>query len=206
MSTADHWNHRYAATDVEQVSWFESEATVSLAMIDAVGVTPEVSVVDVGGGASPLVDGLLARGFTDVTVVDVSAVALDAAKRRLGAAAADVTWVRADVSGWSPQRRFGLWHDRAVFHFLTEPDDRRRYVATIRRALAPGAAVVVGTFAADGPDHCSGLPVVGYDAEALVATLADGAPLQLVAARRQLHRTPAGTEQPFIWIAGRVTT
>jgi SAM-dependent methyltransferase len=191
-----HWNDVYA-TRGSAVSWFERAPRISLGLIDALGVTPDEAVVDVGGGASPLAGALVRRGFADVTVVDVSEVALRAARRDLGPAAAGVRWIRADVLDWDPGRAFGLWHDRAAFHFLVDPAARERYLATAAAAVRPGGHLVLGTFAEDGPARCSGLPVARYDVAALRALLAPA--FALVEGRRAGHRTPRGARQAFTW-------
>lgn len=183
------------------MSWFQGEPTVSLELVAHLGVERSAAVIDVGGGASPLVDHLVAAGFGDVTVLDVSVVALEEARRRVGPHA-PVRWVGEDLLAWHPSRRYGLWHDRAVFHFLVDDADRARYVATLTEALEDGAGVVMATFAPDGPEYCSGLPVCRYSPEALAAALGPG--FTLVASRRELHTTPAGVAQPFTWIAGRM--
>lgn len=159
------------------------------------------AVVDVGGGASPLGARLVERGFTDVTVLDLSEPALAAASRP--AAATAVTWLVEDVRSWQPHRRYGLWHDRAAFHFLVEPADRSRYLDVLDGALEPNGAVVIATFASDSPEQCSGLPVVRYDVAGLVAAL--GPRFELVEERREEHRTPRGAVQPFTWVALRRT-
>jgi hypothetical protein len=164
-------------------------------------VRPDEAVVDIGGGASPLAGQLVERGFADVTVLDVSEVALAAASDNLGAGSARVTWLEQDVRSWSPARAYGLWHDRAAFHFLVDAADRARYLAVLARAVLPAGAVVLATFAPSGPSTCSGLPVVRYDAEGLVSQLGPG--FELVEARSQVHRTPRGTAQPFTWVALR---
>jgi SAM-dependent methyltransferase len=198
-ATARHWDDVYRRNDPDRVSWFEAAASVSMEMIAAAG--PVRSVVDVGGGASVLVEDLLAAGVADVTVLDISAEALRLAQlrlgSRLGARAEAVRWVRQDVRSWSPPRRFDLWHDRAVFHFLTDGADRDEYRSTLHRALAPGGWAVIGTFAEDGPSHCSGLPVTRYGPGALAAEFPD---LSVVKARRAEHVTPAGVVQPFTWL------
>ncbi len=195
-----YWDDVYRTRGADQVSWFQPQPTLSLQLIDRVGLGPGAGVVDIGGGASRLVDRLVERGFADLTVLDVSSVALDLARRRLGADA-PVTWVNHDVLCWVPPRRYGLWHDRAVFHFLTEARDRSRYLDTLRRALEPRGIVIVATFAADGPEYCSGLPVVRYDAEQLAAAL--GAGFEPLATEREVHVTPAGAVQAFTWMAAR---
>jgi rhodanese-related sulfurtransferase len=165
------------------------------------GITPDRSVIDVGGGASPLAARLLERGFRDVTVLDVSGQAISAARERLGSRAQEVRLLQEDVCSWRPDRHFDLWHDRAAFHFIVEADERRRYLETLDRALAPDGAVVIATFARDAPDRCSGLPVVRYDTRGLAAWLGRG--FELVAERREEHRTPSGALQPFAWAAFR---
>jgi SAM-dependent methyltransferase len=197
---ASHWDHRYGASGPTAVSWYEPHASLSVELMDTVGRTERTSVLDVGGGASTLVDDLLERGQGDITVLDVSAVALDAARDRLGHPPS-VTWITHDLLTWSPPRRWDLWHDRAVLHFLVNDHDVTTYVAQLRRALQPDGTFVIGTFAEDGPTHCSGLPVRRYTAADLVALLGD---VDVVEQRRAVHRTPAGVDQPFTWIAGRL--
>lgn len=196
-----HWDRVYSRLGETQVSWFETAPTQSLVLFDLLGVTPECSVLDVGAGASRLVDALLARGFTDLTVLDVSAEGLELTRERLGRAGRGVQWVVADILTWQPERHYDTWHDRAVFHFLTEPADRGRYLGTLRTALASGGTVVLATFAEDGPRRCSGLPVSRYSAAELTTVL--GTDFTPVASERVEHRTPSGVVQPFTWVAGR---
>jgi trans-aconitate methyltransferase len=196
--TAAHWDSTYSARGPDRVSWFQPVPAASLAVVDGLGVDRASPVIDVGGGASLLVDQLVARGFTDVTVLDVSAVGLDLARARLGAAA-PVEWIVADVLTWRPSKHYGLWHDRAVLHFLTDPADREAYLRTLRAAV-PHGAVVLATFAPDGPETCSGLAVARYDADELAALLPG---FEVVARRREIHVTPAGVEQPFTFVAAR---
>lgn len=198
---AAHWDGMYTRRGDTEVSWFAAEPVVSLELIDAAGADPLLPALDVGAGASRLVDGLLRRGFADVTALDVSDDGLAHTRARLGAAADRVRWVVTDLLDWAPDRSLGLWHDRAVFHFLTDPADRARYRELLAAAMAPGGLVVVGAFAADGPEYCSGLPTVRYTCEGLAAAL--GAGLRVVASRREEHRTPAGAVQPFTWLALR---
>ncbi|MFZ0059641.1 MAG: class I SAM-dependent methyltransferase [Acidimicrobiales bacterium] len=169
-------------------------------LIDLLGISPSTAVVDVGGGASSLVDRLVKRGFTDISVLDISAAALEAGHRRVGESA-PVQWLHEDLLVWQPGRRFGLWHDRAVFHFLTDEVDRERYLAALASGLEPGGALVMATFAEDGPEFCSGLPVLRYSSEELVDVLGRG--FRAVATRRELHTTPSGVVQPFTWLAAR---
>lgn len=192
---ARYWDDVYDRVGPDRVSWYQTDAAVSASLIAAAG--PVGSVVDIGGGASVLVDELLDSGVRDITVLDLSPRALEVASQRLGPRAADVRWLSQDVRTWRPERRFDLWHDRAVFHFLTDPADRDAYRSALRGALEPRGRVVVGTFAADGPTHCSGLPVSRYGPEALAAQFPD---LEVVEARRVEHVTPGATVQPFTWL------
>jgi rhodanese-related sulfurtransferase len=194
-----HWNQRYADAGATRVSWYQPEPAMSLALVDHLVVTTTAPVIDVGGGASLLVDALLARGYVDLTVLDISSTALEIARQRVGEAAR-VRWICADIMSWQPERQYALWHDRAVFHFLTDLAEQTRYLDTVSRALDPGGAVIMATFAADGPERCSGLPVARYDAGELERRL-DG--FTLVASRREEHITPTGAVQPFTWIAAR---
>jgi hypothetical protein len=196
---AAHWDEVYGRISTESVSWYQSRPTLSLELIDALGVGPDRAVIDVGGGASVLVDHLVGRGCTDLTVLDVSDAAVRAGRRRLGDDV-QVTWIVHDVLSWEPERRYDLWHDRAVFHFLSGLDIEA-YRAVLDRAVAPGGSVIVATFAPDGAEWCSGLPVTRYDAAGLGAALGDG--FTMVEERQEVHTTPAGVMQPFTWIAAR---
>lgn len=196
--TAEHWDARYA--DETAVSWFEPQADVSLGLIAAVAA-PSASVVDVGGGTSRLVDALLARGHRDVTVVDISAAALRIGRDRVGAA--PVTWACADIRSWQPDRAFDVWHDRAAYHFLVDQDEQQAYWRLVHDAVPVGGHVVLGTFAADGPTMCSGLPVARYDATALAVAM--GAGFAIVDERVVDHATPGGAIQPFQWITATRT-
>jgi SAM-dependent methyltransferase len=201
LTRADHWDAAYAARGLDGVSWFQAVPEVSLELVDALDVSRDAAVIDVGAGASYFVSELLARGFQDLTLLDLSGTALGAARRRLPADA-PVRIVQADVLDWEPDRRYDLWHDRAVFHFLVASSDRDRYVETLRRAVTPGGKVIVGTFAEDGPEMCSGLPVDRYTAADLSAAL--GETFHLLETRRERHVTPRGAVQPFTWVAGTV--
>jgi trans-aconitate methyltransferase len=176
---------------------------MSLQLIDALRVPPTAAVIDVGGGASSLADRLVRRGYADVTVLDISRSALDASRGRL-ADPASVSCLHDDLLAWRPSRRYDLWHDRAVYHFLVDEKDRQTYARTLRNALAPGGFVILATFAPDGPSTCSGLPVVRYSEDALAQTL--GATVGQFEVRREEHITPQGSMQPFTWIAGRLGT
>lgn len=197
MSRKEHWNQVYAAKPADEVSWFQTHPATSLRLIAASGVAKDAGLIDVGGGASVLVDRLVEGGFAPLAVVDLSAAALDHARRRLGERARQVEWMEADITSFVPPRRFGLWHDRAVFHFLTAKTDRQKYVAALRRTLAAAGQVIIATFAADGPVRCSGLEVVRYDAPALGAEL--GPEFELLEEVAETHVTPWNTEQKFAY-------
>ena len=199
-SAVRHWEQVYRARASDEVSWFQAEPATSLRLITSAGV-PTGGVLDVGAGSSSLVDALLRQGFADVTVLDVSEAALQVVKARLGAAATQVSFVQADLLDWEPGRTFAVWHDRAVFHFLTTRAARESYVRLVDTCVLPGGTVVIATFAPDGPTHCSGLPVCRYDAAALAAEL--GAGFELVHSEREEHTTPSGAVQPFVWVVLR---
>ena len=195
MDRRDHWNRVYQTKTPDNVSWYQRRPHVSLALVAASGVGKDAGIIDVGGGASVLVDHLLDLDYTNLAVLDLSGAALDASRSRLGARAAAVEWFEADVTSFEPPHRYALWHDRAVFHFLTDADDRARYVTTLRKALQPNGAVIVATFAPDGPPKCSGLDVVRYDELSISAELGDE--FQLREVRRETHVTPGKAEQRF---------
>ncbi|MGD9529369.1 MAG: trans-aconitate 2-methyltransferase [Dehalococcoidia bacterium] len=197
---ADHWEDVYSRRDERSVSWFQQVPTRTLDIFDELRVDPSRSVADVGAGASRLVDELVQRGFGDLTIVDVSASALAKARARVGTAEG-VQWVVHDVLTWTPRRTFDVWHDRAVFHFLTDPDDVQRYLDVVNGAVEVGGLVVMGTFAEDGPTHCSGLPVSRYRPEELRAVF--GPAYEQLGSWREEHRTPAEVVQPFTWVAMR---
>jgi hypothetical protein len=204
----EHWDAVYSSRGEQQVSWYQADPRLSAELITdaAVGMAAsrDSAVIDAGGGASLLAGRLAAAGFTDVTVVDVSAAALAASRRRGGN---QVTWINADLLAWRPPRAYQIWHDRAVCHFLTSPADRAAYLGTLRAALPGGGAIILATFAADGPAHCSGLPVVRYDGAALAAELtgAYGDAVTITGCRDEQHRTPSGIIQPFTWITARLS-
>lgn len=198
---ARHWDSAYAGRGVHGVSWYQDAPSVSLELIEALGIGRDAAVIDVGGGASDLAEHLVERGFIDVSVLDVSAAALAEARRRLGDAA-PVSWLHEDLLVWRPERRFVLWHDRAAFHFLVTSDDRDKYLQTLRSAIGVEGFVVLATFAPDGPEFCSGLPVARYSVADLAHLL--GAGFELLETRREEHITPQGVMQPFTWVAGRM--
>lgn len=190
-----HWDNVYATKSDAQVSWFQDVPKPSLDLVDAIGLTRSSSVIDIGGGASRLVDGLIARGYHDLAVLDLSANALAVAKARLGDAGDAVEWIVADVTDWEPRRTWDLWHDRAAFHFLVTEAEQRAYVRCLRRALAPGGHAIIATFAPDGPEKCSGLPIRRHDTESLAAVL--GPEFEAVRRFDHAHVTPGGNVQKF---------
>lgn len=198
---ADYWDDRYRTIGHASVSWFQQRPETSLRLIESLGLPTSARIVDVGGGASSLVDCLIADGFTDITVVDLSRAALDEASARIPGN--HVTWIQSDVREWQPMFDFDLWHDRAAYHFLTEPGDQRDYWQKVRDHLVPGGHLVIATFAQDGPLQCSGLDVARYSAEQLIAAMGEG--FTPVATEREIHRTPSGGEQPFTWVVARRT-
>jgi SAM-dependent methyltransferase len=192
-----HWDGVYASKHSNEVSWYQEKPNVSLEMIEATGLGRDAGIIDVGGGASTLVDHLLKAGYRDLSVLDIADQALEETRRRLGPRAEEVAWLVADVTEWSPERRYDLWHDRAVFHFLTNGDERRNYVATLEKALVPGGHLIISTFATDGPEKCSGLPVMRHDTGSLMFEL--GAAFRFVEARSETHETPTGRSQAFLY-------
>ncbi len=195
VSRKAHWEQVYADKSPLEVSWYQAEPTLSLSFIDRFGLAKDAAIIDVGGGASVLVDRLCERGFRRLAVLDISAQALDHAKARLGAKGENIEWFEADVTAFRAPHSYALWHDRAVFHFLTQAEDRKRYVEALRRTLEPGGGLIMATFATDGPLKCSGLDVVRYDAEKLTAEL--GAEFELLEQATELHITPANKTQRF---------
>lgn len=198
MDRKQHWEQVYSTRASDSVSWFQEHAEQSLRLIHNTGLNKDAAIIDVGGGASTLVDDLAAENYTDLTVLDLSAAALAVAKQRLGKHADPVHWLEGDVTRTQfPIHRFDIWHDRAVFHFLTAPGDRHAYVEQVMRSVRPGGHVIVATFAEDGPEKCSGLPVVRYQPEALHAEF--GEAFLLVGHAKEAHHTPGGKIQQFVY-------
>jgi trans-aconitate methyltransferase len=193
----DHWDNVYGSKAAEAVSWYQRRPELSLELIAASGVDRDAGVIDVGGGASTLVDCLLDEGYASLAVLDWSGKALAQARRRLGDRAAAVQWLEADVTDFVPPRRYGLCHDRAVFHFLTDAADRSRYVSCLKRALEPDGHIVIATFAPDGPMKCSGLEVLRHDEASLQREL--GHEFALRESRRETHLTPRQAQQGFLY-------
>jgi SAM-dependent methyltransferase len=202
-SRKSHWETVYTTKGENEVSWFQENPAPSLELIDLARPTSESAIVDIGGGASRLVDSLLDRGFNRVTVLDISEAALAAARTRLGDRASQVQWIVADVTKWHPARTFDLWHDRAAFHFLTDTADRSAYVTCMQQAIKPGGHAIIGTFATDGPEKCSGLPVNRYDEASLARELGEG--FELTESRRHDHSTPWNSSQRFLFCVFRRT-
>jgi ubiquinone/menaquinone biosynthesis C-methylase UbiE len=191
----NHWEQVYQSKESNSVSWYQEYPDQSMRLIEQVVASKEDAIIDVGGGASVLVDSLLQKGYHRLAVLDISAAALKCAQQRLCERAQMVEWLVADVTGFEPPHRFSLWHDRAVFHFLTAEADRNKYLAVLRKALEPRAHLVIATFAEDGPEMCSGLPVQRYDGEKMKATL--GNEFEMLEQQVETHTTPAGGVQKF---------
>lgn len=193
----DYWQDVYTKKKENEVSWFQPRPALSIELIEAADVDSQSAIIDIGGGASRLVDGLLARGYRDLTVLDVSEAALSVARQRLGDRGRDVRWIVSDDTQWKPDRKYDVWHDRAAFHFLTGREDQDAYLRALDAATAPGAIAIISGFAPDGPDKCSGLPVVRYDAQSLSKRI--GAGFELLTERREAHQTPGCSVQKFYY-------
>jgi len=197
MDRKQHWNHVFQTKAEQNVSWFESLPETSLQLLEAAGLDTDTCVLDVGGGDSRLVDHLAARGMNCLAVLDVSGAALARARSRLGVRAGIPTWLEADVAGEGTLKPMDIWHDRAVFHFLTSPDDRQRYRLNLLQTLKPNGTAIVATFSLDGPEQCSGLDVRRYSPDGLSTEL--GPELALVEALPHIHTTPWGSHQSFVY-------
>ncbi len=197
MNRKQHWNQIYQSKKPEDVSWYQHRPEFSLSLISSSSLSKDIKIIDVGGGASTLVDCLFDAGYTHLAVLDISGIALAHSRTRLGVKAASVEWFESDVTSFKPPHHFDLWHDRAVFHFLTDANDRRRYVETLLQTLVPGGIAIVSTFALDGPSKCSGLNVMRYDEQSIVAELGPEFTLQEVC--RETHITPWKSKQHFVY-------
>jgi SAM-dependent methyltransferase len=198
-----HWEAVYRSTVPEAVSWYRPHLETSFDLIGCAAGNCGAAILDVGGGASTLADDLIARGYANVAVLDVSPRALEAAKNRLGAAAERVCWIAGDVTTVSlPRYSIEVWHDRAVFHFLTEAEDRAAYIRSLLQCVRPGGHAIIAVFGPEGPVRCSGLPVIRYDSESLEREL--GSSFVTVETREELHLTPRGTAQQFLYWHFRV--
>lgn len=193
----EHWDSVYGRRAVTEVSWYEAHPDQSLALIQASGLQPDDPIIDVGGGASLLGESLLDCGYLDLTILDISGEALEKQRSRLGVRASAVTLVPQDVTTFLPARKYALWHDRAVFHFLVEAETRERYRKALRQALRPNGYLVIATFGPEGPERCSGLPVKRYDSRSLAAEL--GGEFRLVESSLHTHQTPGGAPQQFLY-------
>jgi SAM-dependent methyltransferase len=203
MNAEAHRNRVYGTKAPDALSWYRPHLEMSLALIERASGGSSASVIDVGAGESTLVDDLVARGYRDITVLDISKIALAATKKRLGRAAEHVHWMQGDVTQISlPRHSIHVWHDRAVFHFLTAPEHRAAYVKSVLPAVRPGGYVIVGAFGPDGPKKCSGLDVMRYDAQTLHSEF--GAGFYLAEKSDELHHTPWGTAQQFVYCYCRV--
>ena len=197
---ADTWTRTWAKGETN-LSWYQPKATVALEIVDELAPSRVAPVIDVGGGSSPFIAALSERGFSDLTVLDATDAGFGYLRDRLGTRSEGVEFIVADLAEWKPARSYSLWHDRAVFHFFTEEAERRHYLVALKSALPPDGVALIATFALDGPQQCSGLPVRRYDAEGLAAALGDD--FELLLERREEHTTPAGRMQPFTWVAAR---
>jgi SAM-dependent methyltransferase len=198
MNKQEHWEKVYRTKARDEVSWFREHLDTSLRMIANTGVTKDAAIIDVGGGNSTLVDDLLERGFADVSVLDISAQAINDSKQRLGPKASNVNWLNEDItSAHLPADHYDLWHDRAVFHFLTDAEDRRKYVDLVMRSLKLGGHIIVASFGLEGPEKCSGLDVVRYSPESMHDEF--GGDFRLVDSVGESHHTPFGTTQDFVY-------
>jgi hypothetical protein len=196
-----HWDNAYTAKNETQVSWYQLNPTRSLDWIMTAAPDRSASIIDAGGGASRLADGLIAGGYSDLTVLDVSEVALSRTKARLGAQTSKISWIVSDVTEWTPRRTWNVWHDRAVFHFLVDGAAQDAYLRALTQGTAPGSTVVMAAFALNGPERCSGLPVQRYSPATLATRLGSRFVLHDEATER--HRTPFGTTQEFAYAAFR---
>lgn len=192
---SQHWNSVYATRPADTVSWYQAVPQISLDLIARAAIDPQAAIIDIGGGASALAGRLLQAGYGDITVLDIAGTALAASRARLGADAARIHWIVEDITAWKPQRRYDLWHDRAVFHFLTADADRSAYLAALRAGTQAGSRIIIATFAPDGPERCSGLPVQRYAPQDLATVLGDD--FVLAETTREDHRTPGGNTQHF---------
>lgn len=204
MSTGEHWQRIYTKRPATEVGWYEPDPAISRRLVGAAVAEGATSVIDVGGGASYLVDHLLDGGLGRIAVLDISAAALDIARERLGRRADEAEWLIGDVTAIPEVGTFDVWHDRAVFHFLLEPSDRRRYIALAGRSVAPSGSAIVATFSHDGPETCSGLPVHRWEPPELAQEL--GPAWQLLTAERHTHTTPGGKDQAYVYCRFRRTT
>ena len=203
MDAKTHWEKVYATKTPDAVSWYRRHLDRSLALIERAIPERSASIIDVGGGESTLVDDLLLRGYVNITVLDISQGAIDVTRSRLGSAADQVHWIAADITEFELEpQAYDLWHDRAVFHFLTVPEQRTAYVRQVARSVRPGGHVIISAFGPQGPTKCSGLEVVHYDAESLHREFGVG--FHMVESSTELHHTPFDTSQQFLYCYCRI--
>lgn len=193
----DHWENVYTKKSPLEVSWYQTHPAISLDLIASTGIDHSARIIDVGAGASVLVDKLLEAGYKDITVLDIASKAMDYAKERLGSRAQKVVWVVADITEFEPSQQYDLWHDRAVFHFLTDKTDRRKYVEALKKTLKPEGHLILSAFSLEGPPQCSGLSVERYDVEKMKKELGDE--FEFITSKRESHVTPWQAEQEFIY-------
>ena len=198
MNKKSHWETVYTTKSSNDVSWFQPHAVTSIEFINRLNCEKSAAIIDVGGGASTLVDDLLLNGHTNVSVLDLSGAALETAKKRIGESSGSVNWIEADITNVTlPKQQFDVWHDRAVFHFLTTPEERIAYIKNVMHAVKPHCHIIIATFAEDGPEKCSGLPIVRYSAESLHAEF--GEHFLLKEQLYETHTTPFATTQQFVF-------
>jgi ubiquinone/menaquinone biosynthesis C-methylase UbiE len=198
VARKSHWEKVYSTKGARQMSWYAPHLELSLQLIEQTGISTAGQIIDVGGGASTLMDDLLEKGYKNISILDISQTAIEVAKTRLGAQAKNVQWIEADVTQVElPQNHFDIWHDRAVFHFLTAVEDRRRYVDRVKASLKSGGHFIIATFAQDGPVKCSGLDTVRYSVDTLIAEV--GEDFEFVESMSETHSTPFNTEQKFLY-------
>ena len=192
-----HWGNVYQEKSPSELSWYQKESKLSMELIRYTNVASNEAIIDVGGGASVLVDHLVKECYTNLSVLDISENALASAKKRLGDSAKSIEWIVSDITQFDAPQKFSLWHDRALFHFLTDPSDREIYVKTLKNAIKPEGHLIIATFAIGGPGKCSGLEIVQYDSEKMISEIGDN--FQLIEERKEVHITPAKKEQKFIF-------
>ena len=203
MDSRSHWENVYSTKAPEDVSWYRPHLEKSIEIIEKTAPDRSTSIIDIGGGESTLVDDLLARGYEDLTVLDISSIAIEVAQRRLGDAAKMVRWIAGDITNVNlPPQSYNFWHDRAVFHFLTTADQRSAYVRQVEKAVRSGGNLLISTFGPEGPTKCSGLEVVRYDADSLDREF--GVRFRLLESFKEVHNTPFGTTQQFLYCLCRV--
>jgi len=206
MTTTDrksHWEHIYQTRPSDEVSWFQPTPALSLELIEQCNLSPEDSILDVGGGASKLADHLIEAGYRSITVLDITRAALEVTRSRLGEAADRVDWLEADATDFHLAHQVHLWHDRAVFHFLTQANDRHAYIANVKKTLLPGGHLIIAAFAPEGPKKCSNLDIVQYDSRKICIEL--GHAFELQQTRQETHKTPGGADQHFNYFLFRYT-